>query len=832
MKIIKASFWNYKGLRKNGKNGGFSVKLDKNNDVFAIVGENGSGKTTLIENLNPFITPNNFSGKKLEFVDLPGGKEVEWELGNKHYLSKIEFSEQGWTNAKLYEIGEDKTKAIVSGFESGKATTYSSLIEGILMSTHKNISRVNFVGQGTSALINAKPSERKEMIGNMVDDTSVHELIFAEYKEKAIEKKNDILEIKGKIESLKNQVSTIDPGSLVEQVTVDKLKDNIQKSRDLIRDTDEKVKLHNLDKDESSKSVFQANDAIGKMNQIKGDDVFPNFPNKIEISGAGSLEVLKKKQTIIDDNKINQSKKDSLIAQHGEIKSKVQAARDFNQEIKNNWDINSVENSEDVLSKIETLQLSENELNQRKNVAELTQRKFEINAEREKAISKVMSDLSGAEGNIEEIKIDIVAKHKKAFGIDKTLDNEVSIFIDAIVEHFGKDNRGVVEEIAKKSFGVIAISATDAERQVMKDGINADIAQLEELATNIEKDTNIHKVADKMRKEVDDKLVSQIDIIEGLKAEQQSITNNLDKEHKNLELVRLKNKYLENTKFCEEGLVELESIESQVKDTQIKSTDEIDGELHQGYENDKKIESNKYRQRYLELTPIAQNIDSAKATLKIVIDGIEVLGLKKAQDSNDLRLLEEEWSDAVIGNTKRLELEKINTSLTSAKDELNENKDIEKAYNEIKLYAKNIKETIISAFMVNITNLANQYLASDDHSSIKMNLSIEQKGGNFNIRAKQGDMDFQEVNTLSGAESSTVNRALGMAIAFSDKQSKYGVYAFDEADSALSQTNKKAFIENIMDISLNEKVNQLFLISQDSEVVSEIGATKIMMGVK
>jgi DNA repair exonuclease SbcCD ATPase subunit len=132
--------------------------------------------------------------------------------------------------------------------------------------------------------------------------------------------------------------------------------------------------------------------------------------------------------------------------------------------------------------------------------------------------------------------------------------------------------------------------------------------------------------------------------------------------------------------------------------------------------------------------------------------------------------------------------------------------------------------------MVNITNLANQYLAMDESSSIRINLSIEQKGQNFNINAKQDGFEIQEVSTLSGAEKSTVNRALATAIAFSKVKSKYGNYSFDEADSALSQSNKLAFAKNIKDIADHDMVEQLFIISHDNGITDYLDANKLVMG--
>ena len=132
--------------------------------------------------------------------------------------------------------------------------------------------------------------------------------------------------------------------------------------------------------------------------------------------------------------------------------------------------------------------------------------------------------------------------------------------------------------------------------------------------------------------------------------------------------------------------------------------------------------------------------------------------------------------------------------------------------------------------MIGITELANEYLATDDYSSISMSLSISQKGQNFEILAHQKDFDGQDIKTLSGAEKSTVNRALATAMAFSNKSSTYGLYSFDETDSALSDTNKKAFSKNIVDISNNEFVDQLFIISHDKEVVDLVGANLINIG--
>lgn len=828
MKVIKASFWNYKGLRKNGRNGGFSVKLDAGNNIFAIVGENGSGKTTLIENLNPFVLPNNYSGKKLEFVDLPGGKEIEWVLGENHYLSKIEFSEQGWTKAKLFLVGAEGKKEIVPGFESGKATTYTSLIENMLVSTHKNISRVNFVGQGTSALINAKPGERKEMIGNMVDDTSIHEQVFADYKEKAESKKEDILSSKGAVDGLIVQVKSIGKDGLVEQVVVDGLENEVAGSRKNIGLLDDAIKSANDSKEVIVKDLAKADESNKKMLEIKADDKYDNFPNKIELIGDGSEDVLKRKKIILENNNKSEKKKLLLDEQINKAKGSIEAAKAVNVQIKDEWNFDLLGKQENV--GVAGVEEKQKQLEKDKIDAEDKQKKFYINNEKKKSLEDAKLSLSGLTGNIDTIKSEIIEGHKSLFKLDKTLSEEVEVFIGAVVEHFGSEHLRSIEGIAETSFGVMGIASSEEEKNKTKTEINKNIGEFELLVKGLESDVSVKERMKSIESNIVDGLENQEDELMSLANKQKELFAEMEEEKRVIKVLAMKDKYSANEKFVESEMLVIDGLVKELEGISLVDVTDIDKELELGYENDKKLVANKYRQRYVELDELSERKADLEAQLDKLNTDLKEHMADKVVNGGSLKLIEQQWSDAVIGNNKRVQLESLQNQLDRAEDNLKELKVEEKTYNEIKLYAKNIKETIISSFMVNITNLANQYLASDSHSSIKMTLSIEQKGGNFNIRAKQENMDFQEVNTLSGAESATVNRALGMAIAFSDKHSKYGLYAFDEADSALSETNKKAFIENIMDISQNEKVDQLLLISQDSEVVDEIGATKIEMG--
>ncbi len=145
-------------------------------------------------------------------------------------------------------------------------------------------------------------------------------------------------------------------------------------------------------------------------------------------------------------------------------------------------------------------------------------------------------------------------------------------------------------------------------------------------------------------------------------------------------------------------------------------------------------------------------------------------------------------------------------------------------YSKLKIYSTNAKNAIISKFMVELTDSANELISTTEGSSINLLLSIKANGQKYEIKAHQPGLPDQEVSTLSGAEKSVVVRAVSIALAQSSSD-KYNLVCMDETDSALSHTNKKGFINSVN--MIKQIFPQILLVSHSQNIIEELDGNLI-----
>ena len=182
MKPLKLILEGFVGTRSH-ENGRISLDLTgipESASLVALVGPNGSGKTTILENMQPYrIMPSRASTLSTggfsywdNISDTKALKELEWELGGKHYRRLLTFQVRGKTRkaeAFLYvKEKSDWEPVILNGTVSdGKTETYDRCVEGIL-GKPESFFTAQFSSQGRRLISDYGASEIKTLLASIL----------------------------------------------------------------------------------------------------------------------------------------------------------------------------------------------------------------------------------------------------------------------------------------------------------------------------------------------------------------------------------------------------------------------------------------------------------------------------------------------------------------------------------------------------------------------------------------------------------------------------------------------------------------------------------------
>lgn len=836
MKILKASFGNYKGLRKISTNGEFVITLPDNTNIHSVSGENGMGKSTLVSNLNPFIFPNGHNGKSTsDFVDFPAHKNIDFVVGGVKYRSEITFNNKSSTKARLLSVVGGEWE-IVSGYESGKITTYIDLLEKFFGATQKNITLVNYIGQNTNAIIESNAKTRRELISPLIGSLDEHNVVISKYETMEKDIKVQITEKKGVCAGIKSKLGEEDIGSLPDVADIKNIKTKISMCNEQIEQNTNRGKKYRLESEKilSLVSDMEKNNVL--LGDIKAEDNFDSFPDEIKYEKSeGNLEDLKnQRKKIVEKN--TESEQARLKAERSlvSLKNNYETAKRFNDGLLKEYSEEDIMAFSEIGNKVELmnkkLYLDKEKLSRLTN----EQVKFKKNKEIYEEINR-LSSLVGCEGiDDKSIKKELEETNIKIFDISRDIDGRVKTFVETLIKEIDDFKYAkIIKKVYENVFGqpVNLNSDLRAERLSELNRVKKELEDsIEKISNNINNTNNINR----LEKNINKNLVDNTDEIEKISVSIEKIISSIGELNSQKKLVSYKDEYIKNKNI----ILNFDSDEKIQKQNILlyrpEKIDLIDVLIEKAEKSEQIIKANSRRSKYRKILGENAKIQDMASSYK---DISEIKNILKECENRHVELrnnvvnYNSELVKCNVGYQKKKDYLETQQMLGKAEEELDALIIKNKVNNAIKLYTKNIKETIMSLYMVNITNLANQYLAMDENSSINIALSIEQKGQNFNINAKQDEGGVQDVNTLSGAEKSTVNRALATAIAFSKENNVYGNYCFDEADSALSQSNKRAFAKNIKDIASHEMVEQLFIISHDDGITDYLDANKITLGV-
>lgn len=834
MKILKASFKGYKGLKKVSVGDEYKITIEDRTNIHSISGENGMGKSTLVSNLNPFIFPNGYTGKSTsDFINYPGHKKIEFLLDGCEYKSVIKFNSKTSTKGTL-QIRVGDGWRVVEGYESSKATTYTDLIEKFFGASQKNITMVNYIGQNTNAIIESNPKARRELITPLIGSLEEHNEVISRYDQKEKTQKEVILEFKGVVSGLVDKIGSIDVESLPTDNDIAKIKIKIELNEDQIEQNTVRGKKLRGKQGELNKINLAIVGIESMMSEIKKNDTHSSFPEQIKIKtcSKNTVELRLELENVLSDNNRKEQNRINIEKKLSIMKEKYDSSLIFNENLLGKYSEDEIYEfnllEEKLRLKISGLESDKIELEKLKK----EQLKYEKNSEIITQIATLKKQIICIdEGDVDYGK-KIMEINEQIYDVSRSVDEKVGTFVDQILTNLESDKD--VEYIKKIYLDIFGLPVKASEEWK-----KSKIAELEDLKQKLEAkkegvaknkvnaenivglNNRLHGTVINQSKEITklaDKIEKKISVVGTM----------MGKNH----LVEARKTYMENKETISNYVPVCDKLRDEIKENISVDISGINKLIEVATENEEITKVNSLRERYKALVG-DKNKCVKENELVGSLSEIDKALAECENKHNEYRTTNQEYQKELVsfnvGYQKRLDADDTNKRLTSAKSSLDEAVMDGKVYNAIKNYTKNIKETIISMFMVNITNLANQYLAMDENSSININLSIEQKGPNFNINAKQDGSDMQEVSTLSGAEKSTVNRALATAIAFSKEDSKYGNYCFDEADSALSQSNKLAFSKNIKDIAEHDMVEQLFIISHDNGITDYLDANKIQL---
>lgn len=834
MKILKASFKNYKGLRKVAVDSIYEVLIPDHTNIHSIYGENGTGKSTMVGNLNPFIFPNEYSGKSTsDFMDFPGFKKIEFMLGGDLYLADIQFISKSKTTAQLSKK-KGSSWVVENGYESGKTTTYSDLIENLFGNSQRNIGMINYIGQNTNAIIEANPKTRRELITPLIGSLDEHEIIIRKYTDLEKVGKDDVLMLKGEMAGISGKISDENIDQLPTKLDVENIEVKIGLTESRIEETTAKGKSWRGKSDSLVGVMNKIEGMAATMKQIKSSDMFDGFPNKIDglVGVKNVVELRTEREKIVRDNTSKELSRVNIERSIAKMVAERSSCDKYNNELLNNHDEKEIlgfDKLDTHISKINGLiEVKKLELK------ELTvgQNQYEKNQElvlQKRELSALIITVGDSKRQISEA-VDKV--RESIYDVNRPIDKKVSNFVNEVVEDIeGESNKLIVGSTYKRVFGR-PVNMDEKEQMLLVNDLSNQKIKLEDRLGLIEKNYHYQLSIEKLNHKIIDGCKDNTSVIKSLAGEVEINVSRLGELSAQRYLVDARKNYISNVDYINAYDGNMKILKDSLGGLGSIDLGRINSEIETAERISVRVMADESRRIYRELEQqlgALGDVDSINAEMVHIKEKLLEYETKYVGLGKVLADYQKQHMQIKLGFQKKIDLEGHINQLDVVGDKMDAVVLQNKVYKAMKLYTKNIKETIISLFMVNITNLANQYLAMDESSSIKISLSIEQKGQNFLINAKQEGSDLQEVSTLSGAEKSTVNRALATAIAFSKKESKYGNYSFDEADSALSQSNKLAFAKNIKEIAAHDMVEQLFIISHDDGITNYLDANRITM---
>jgi len=842
MKIIRASLVGFKGLQKISEEGVFKISLDESHIIHSFSGENGTGKSTLVSILNPFIMPNGFREKDIsKFINFPGEKKIIFYVGGIKYKSKISYKQKGQTEAKLYSMSSSEW-VLVDGFASGKATVYTDLLEGILGVSQKTVSTINFIGQNTNGLITASPKDRRELIYPLMHNMYEYDEIINDYSSLEADVKLSLASLDGQLSGLaldKMEVGFLD----AYRSDTDAIKKTIVTSEERLSEISSNGKKLRVKVNEITRLKAIAEEKMAGSDKIKAGDHFDGFPNALHTSFRKSdlSESEKEYNAIVALNDKTKVIINNFRMEISVFESKVSEGTSQNKAFIDEFGSEKLNLSKDTNS---STQLHKNTLVELERKLELLKKDVESIS----AVRSYRNDIRDIQQKIDSISStdapsikELTASRSKIMEIlsirnsdylpissiyNKLISNEDLVKLKDTIDNdfyslFGKS---FLSDKSERRVEILEVEGDllDVDNDIST--LTKNIATIESLRSNI---VNIEK-------KIIGVDVSDNDALTNIKPLQDSIASTKDLLEKSIELDRVKSIsdiFFNNTDLISKSNNNIKKINGQINTTTLADTRLVIEKIDRIKLEIPLMDANIIREEYRKLLSEIHEITSSKDYSSFDVINSEMINIESSytENNNSLKALNKSLNESIQKDDRYQNINSRVKKIKLAEDEVSENNTKLKTYNKMKIYGKNIKETILSRFMIQITDLANEYLASDDLSSIKMTLSIQQNGKNFNIFAHQDGFEKQEINTLSGAESSTVNRALATSIAFSSNTSLYNLYSFDETDGALSDSNKQSFIENLKNISMNDMVDQLFIISQDQKVSEYLGSNKITL---
>ena len=854
--LHKVEFFNFKGLSKISDQNGCFV-FEAHIGLNLISGENGTGKSTILNNLSPFVESlDNTTLTTKNFIFPNGGKNVYFNLDGAEYKSVIKFSESLETKAWLYHL-VDSEWLIVPGFESGKQTTYKDKISHLLSISPDRVSKTLHIKQNSDFIINAKPKERLSLIQELMPDTNHIDSKIEVFKQLEIENKTNLSKKQGSLETLDNQISKLDTSiktSVLESTKNDILnfKTNVfdanlniinelssqnnslsQTIKSLIQnddfiDTDIDSPLRLLDLIPVHKSSSSIDELYDLKNNLESDlknietlqkdaDFLPSFQKHIDTKPCElKIEVLKK----------NISESNELLSKYKLVNKNVELEKSWNSSIDNSIQ-NSGFSSLDEYSNVDKNEVL-NFLSKRQVFLDTIKswEKFQADSKLKDVSQQnavllfsqfIKSIFSFENKNISFPSVQTIVDDMKQFITE--FDNTVngSNCVDGIM--ITKDD--YLEAVVKmkfNSFGFVSVNdwnkfsnEVDEKLTLIKNIKNNELFDVKWFF-----DTNISTI------------LTELDIsTQQLEKLQQELSSSLQQNAVfNSELPKIDNSVLAkekliNSRTSDEIKIDLHNIDKAIKNI-IFTQKQLKSNETRTIVNDK-------------ITVFLDNEIKISNTTSSLFDKITVFDLSIGADfdtsaSSDLNDTYIKFNNLIssldnkIFNTKITE--KLIKEQSDTKLKILELQNNYRVANKIKIALGKVKESLASNFMTKLTDDANDYLNSDDTSSIVMNLSIEQKGSSFTIFSIQPDLEKQEISTLSGAEKSVVQRALSLALSNADNNNLYRLITLDEADSALSESNKSSFVKSIDKI--NSLFGQTFLISHSEYVKNSFPLSNVI----
>jgi DNA repair exonuclease SbcCD ATPase subunit len=852
MKITKVIFENYKGLRKiSDENNVFKIEFDAEN-LNIISGQNGLGKSTILSNSHPFIEDlSDTTASTTSYITSPGSKKCYFEISEIKYMTKVEFTnnnESPQTKAALYKLNETTGEySIQPGYESKKATTFKDKMSNWLGDI-RQISKTTFMGQAANGILDSKPKQRMNLIASLAPNTDIYNSKIVHYGE--IEKKTKILytDISERLSKLEDKIvaeeaknpKKIPPPSFEELETI---REDIVKQKNLFEKAfDLKSKRAILESSistlESRQKEIETKD-VAKSQNIKSTSL-REFPKENELKPVLSKEEKANFNKKITDLKALVSESEYLTKQKVELEERVKQIKKEDKEV----DFPKM--------------LPMPKLKTKEEVLEITNAGKEKKAHLEKlvALRNKIAEFKKLEGTVKEVCFVENIEYKEALE-KKDLNAKIISSWDEGLSALQTNLKKALVAIAAfyKLFSVLI--AKDAEKagadfQKFKDEINSiQISDSEYTRAEYEKAKNAnlilktnalkYKETDLSSKEMSHKLEyyeMKRESMEGSIKSNPDIENEIGKLESELELLREELNEADIKKDCqiiesinvqrgiysksEKRLVLIEEKLAFYKKAEVlRELSEIEGKADDTEEvryNYEITSMNELRDSYVKNEVLlAEKGERLKAEFSKKVSDPEIH--RERLEGLESKLKEMEHYKGLNDLMIPLKEEFEKTELR--KEELSVEKKIS---NKLKLYSGNAKNAIISKFMAELTDTANELISSSENSTIDLLLSIESNGQRFDIMAHQPGLDSQDVSTLSGAEKSVVVRAISIALAKSSSD-LYDIICMDEADSALSSSNKVAFTDSVEKIM--ETFPQVLLITHSAQIISELDGNVI-----